>query len=145
MDNITIRELKPEDSEAIADISEEITQTPVDTDFKRMVAEQAETSKNASFVADHDGKVVGYLISYMLPGSFGTDKSAWVAMLGVSPSFMGQGIGESLAMETFKLYKKEGIKNIYTSVRWDSTDLLSFFKRLGFDRSNFINLRKKID
>jgi hypothetical protein len=27
-------------------------------------------------------------------------------------------------------------------VRWDSTDMLSFFKTLGFDRSNFINLRK---
>jgi ribosomal protein S18 acetylase RimI-like enzyme len=145
VDNINIRKLKAEDSDAIADISEDITQTPVDSNFKRMVAEQAEKSQNASFVADIEGKVVGYLISYMLPGSFGTDKSAWVAMLGVSPIFMGQGIGESLATETFGFYKKEGIKNIYTSVIWDSTDLLSFFKRLGFDRSNFINLCKKID
>jgi ribosomal protein S18 acetylase RimI-like enzyme len=57
---------------------------------------------------------------------------------------MGQGIGDSLAREIFKYCKKAGIENIYTSVRWDSTDLLSFFKTLGFDRSNFINLRKKL-
>jgi len=145
VDNITIRKLKAEDSEAIADISEDITQTPVDTDFKRMVAEQAQKSQNASFVAVLEGAIVGYLISYILPGSFGTDKSAWVAMIGVSPRVMGQGIGENLAAETFKFYKKEGIKSIYTSVRWDSTDLLSFFKRIGFDRSNFINLRKEMD
>jgi hypothetical protein len=39
-------------------------------------------------------------------------------------------------------YQAQGVENVYTSVRWDSTDLLSFFKTLGFDRSNFINLRK---
>jgi ribosomal protein S18 acetylase RimI-like enzyme len=58
---------------------------------------------------------------------------------------MGRGIGESLAKEIFKIYKETGITSVYTSVRWDSTDLLSFFKTLGFDRSNFINLRKILD
>jgi N-acetylglutamate synthase-like GNAT family acetyltransferase len=72
-------------------------------------------------------------------------KSAWIATLGVDPTCMGQGIGESLAKEIFSYYKGQGIENVYTSVRWDSTDLLSFFKTLGFDRSNFINLRKVIE
>jgi ribosomal protein S18 acetylase RimI-like enzyme len=58
---------------------------------------------------------------------------------------MGRGIGASLAEEIFKFYRSKGIENVYTSVRWDSTDLLSFFKTLGFDRSNFINLRKIIN
>jgi N-acetylglutamate synthase-like GNAT family acetyltransferase len=71
-------------------------------------------------------------------------KSAWIATLGVDPNFMGQGIGASLAKEIFTYYKEHGIENVYTSVRWDSTDMLSFFKTLGFDRSNFINLRKII-
>ncbi|PIP35560.1 MAG: GNAT family N-acetyltransferase, partial [Desulfobacterales bacterium CG23_combo_of_CG06-09_8_20_14_all_52_9] len=39
----------------------------------------------------------------------------------------------------------EGIHNVHTSVQWDSTDLLSFFKTLGFNRSNFINLSKTLD
>ena len=55
---------------------------------------------------------------------------------------MGQGIGAALAEEIFGVYRTRGIENVYTSVRWDSTDMLSFFKTLGFDRSNFINLRK---
>jgi ribosomal protein S18 acetylase RimI-like enzyme len=58
---------------------------------------------------------------------------------------MGMGIGARLAEEIFKYYKAQGIDKVYTSVRWDSTDLLSFFKTLGFDRSNFINLRKNIE
>jgi ribosomal protein S18 acetylase RimI-like enzyme len=58
---------------------------------------------------------------------------------------MGQGIGAQLSREVFKFYRAEGVHNVYTSVRWDSTDLLSFFKTLGFDRSNFINLRKMLE
>jgi N-acetylglutamate synthase-like GNAT family acetyltransferase len=75
---------------------------------------------------------------------FGIEKSAWIATLGVKPEYMGQGIGKNLAMKIFEYYKSEGIENVYTSVRWDSPDLLSFFKTMGFDRSNFINLRKSI-
>ncbi|MBW2436909.1 MAG: hypothetical protein JRF29_06500 [Deltaproteobacteria bacterium] len=47
-----------------------------------------------------------------------------------------------MARKIFEIYKAAGIENVYTTVRWDSTDLLSFFKTLGFDRSAFINLRK---
>jgi len=85
------------------------------------------------------------MISYILTAGFGIAKSAWIATLGVDPDFMGQEIGASLAEEIFSYYKTQGIENVYTSVRWDSTDLLSFFKTLGFDRSNFINLRKIIE
>jgi N-acetylglutamate synthase-like GNAT family acetyltransferase len=72
-------------------------------------------------------------------------RSAWIATMGVDPDFMGQGIGARLAKEIFAFYRAKGIDNVYTSVRWDSTDMLSFFKTLGFDRSNFINLRKVLD
>ena len=41
--------------------------------------------------------------------------------------------------------QKEKINEIYTAARWDAVDILSFFKSIGFDRSNFINLRKELD
>jgi hypothetical protein len=50
-----------------------------------------------------------------------------------------------MARKIFEVYKAAGIEKVYTSVRWDSTDLLSFFKTLGFDRSAFINLKKAIN
>jgi ribosomal protein S18 acetylase RimI-like enzyme len=144
VNDFLIRELRVEDADAIRNILASITQAPVDTDFKRIVEEEARKEGNASFVAETQGRVVGYMISYILTGSFGMEKSAWIALLGVDPKFMGQGIGKRLAEEVFGFYEREGIDNIYTSVRWDSTDLLSFFKTLGFDRSNFINLRKAL-
>ena len=144
MDNVLIRRLRVEDSDDISRIQESITQTPVTDDFKRDIEDHARKVEEASFVAELQGRVVGYMISYILTGGFGMEKSAWIALLGVDPKFMGQGIGKRLAEEIFKFYVESGINNIYTSVRWDSTDLLSFFKTLGFDRSNFINLRKAL-
>jgi len=96
-------------------------------------------------VAELDGTVAGFMISYIMTLGFGIEKSAWIATLGVNPKYMGQGIGAQLSREVFKFYQAEGVHNVYTSVRWDSTDLLSFFKTLGFDRSNFINLRKVLE
>ena len=144
MKNITIRTLAADDVKDISRIYAAITQKTVGKDFKRIIKEQSLIEKNAFFVAESEGKVVGYMISYILSGGFGLKKSAWIAQLGVDPKYMGQGIGDSLAREIFKFCKKTGIQDIYTSVRWDSTDLLSFFKTLGFDRSNFINLKKKL-
>ena len=145
MDKVQIRKLHKEDAHEISRIYAAITRQAVDSDFMRIVEAHARRHDEACFVAEHEEEVVGFMISYILTAGFGMTKSAWIATLGVDPNFMGKGIGASLAKEIFKYYKAQGIENVYTSVRWDSTDMLSFFKTLGFDRSNFINLRKKIE
>ena len=145
MDNFQIRRLRVEDADEITRIFAEITRRPVEPDFKSVVEEHARSKEEACFVAEHQGRVVGFMISYILTAGFGETKSAWIATLGVNPNFMGQGIGTSMAQKIFEIYKAAGIENVYTTVTWDSTDMLSFFKTLGFDRSKFINLRKAID
>jgi len=142
VDKVLIRHLQKNDADDITRIYADITMKPVDPDFKRVVEEHAQREDQACFVAEQDGTVVGFMISYILTAGFGMPKSAWIATLGVDPNCMGRSIGASLAKEIMKHYQAQGVENVYTSVRWDSTDLLSFFKTLGFDRSNFINLRK---
>jgi ribosomal protein S18 acetylase RimI-like enzyme len=144
VDKVQIRRLRKEDADEISRIYAAITLQAVDQDFKKVVEDHAQREEEACFVAEREGKVVGFMISYILTAGFGMAKSAWIATLGVDPKFMGQEIGANLAEEIFKYYKSRGIENVYTSVRWDSTDMLSFFKARGFDRSNFINLRKII-
>lgn len=145
MDNMLIRRMKPGDADEISRIYGAITQKPIQADFKKLVKEHALRTEDACFVAELDGQVVGFMVSYIMTLGFGIEKSAWIATLGVTPRHMGQGVGAELAREVFRYYQAEGIHNVYTSVRWDSTDLLSFFKTLGFDRSNFINLRKVLE
>jgi len=143
--NLQIRKIKAEDASDIGSIQAAITKSPTNIDFRQIIEDQVRKDEDVSFVAEIDGRVVGYMISYIVFGGFGLEKGAWIATLGVDPKFMGQGIGKRLAEEILEAYRKKGINDIYTSVRWDSVDLLSFFKTLGFDRSNFINLRKELD
>jgi len=145
VENLEIRRIQVGDAADISKIQSAITQSPATIDFRHIIEDQIRKGEDASFVAVIRGKVVGYMISYIVFGGFGLEKGAWIATLGVDPKFMGQGIGKKLAEAILAVYREKGINDIYTTVRWDSVDLLSFFKTLGFDRSNFINLRKDLE
>ncbi|MFO7708486.1 MAG: GNAT family N-acetyltransferase [Desulfobacterales bacterium] len=145
MENIRIRRLQLEDAGEISRIYAAITRKPISDDFRHVVEEHARRQKDVCLVAEAGGRIVGFMISTILTAGFGMAQSAWIATMGVDPDVMGQGIGARMAEEIFASYRAQGIDNVYTSVRWDSTDMLSFFKTLGFDRSNFINLRKVLN
>ncbi len=145
MENVRIRKIRPDDAADISRIQTAITQSPAAVDFRSILEDQVRKGEDASLVAEINGKVVGYMISYTVFGGFGLERgAAWIATLGVYPKYMVQGISKRLANEILAICEGKGITDIYTSVRWDSVDLLSFFKALGFDRSDFINLRKDL-
>ncbi|MBW1690240.1 MAG: GNAT family N-acetyltransferase [Deltaproteobacteria bacterium] len=145
MEDIVIRRLQARDADDIVRIRKAITKEPSTEEHRNVIAYEADKDDRVSFVAEHKEKVVGYMIAYIIYGGFGLEKSAWIGVFGVDPKYMGSGIGKRLAKEIFEVITARGIRNIFTSVRWDSTDLLSFFKSLGFDRCEFINLKKSID
>lgn len=145
MQNLIIRNLEVRDSDDIFRIHGAITKELNAIDYHKMVKEEVKKENKVSFVAELDGKVVGFIITYILYGAFGLQKSAWIGLFGVEPKYMGSGIGKRMARRVFDELTKMNIKNIFTSVKWDSVDLLSFFKSLGFDRCEFINLKKVMD
>ena len=144
MNDLKIRELEAGDVEAIGRIQATITKDDEMVEFNQQIKNQIDQPEKFSFVAEMDGKVVGFMISQLIFGGFGIRKSAWVTLMGVDPEFMGQRIGRQLAEEMFRVFRENNVKDVYSSVLWDSTDLLSFFKTLGFERSRFINLYKKL-
>ena len=66
MENIQIRRLIKEDVDQISRIYADITMNDVDPDFKRVVEDHARSDDEACFVAESDGKVVGFMISYII-------------------------------------------------------------------------------
>ena len=143
-DKVLIRKIELADADQISEIQSSITNTAAGIDFRRIIEQQLQRDEGIGYAAEVGGRVVGFMISSFVYGGFGLDKSAWITNFGVHPDFMAKGIGKSLANELFKAYKQKGIKNIFSAVPWDSVDILSFFKTLGFDRSSLINLRKDL-
>jgi len=143
LENLNIRRLKATDAEAVANIYYAISQEPQEKGFDRVITDEVLRYENAvGFVAEIDDRLIGYIITYSPSVGFGLSRSAWIALLGVLPDYMGQGIGKKMAEAVFKFYGDRGIHTVYTTVRWHQTDLLSFFRTLGFDQSDFINLRR---
>ena len=108
MNNLIIRKLKKEDAKDVSRIFVAITKAKLNIDYTRFVKEQVQREEDASFVAELEGKTVGFMISNIISSGFGLlNKSAWIVMLGVDPEFMGQGIDSRLAQEIFKASRKK--------------------------------------
>lgn len=143
--SIKIRKMDINDLDPVLHIQEIITKTKISP--KKIVYWREHVLKDSSLnlVAVDGDQVVGFIISEITTNSFGLDQSGWIKIIGVHPKYMGTGIGQSLFTHLFQQFKKKKINEIYTAARWDSVDLLSFFKSVGFNRSNFINLYKKLN
>ena len=140
-----IRKLTARDLPQVVAIQGIIIRQEVTAEKIAVLKEHIKKEGNISLVAVADQKVVGFMISELMTNSFGLDQGGWIKNVGVLPQYMGKGIGQSLAKHLFDAYRRKGINEIFTASRWDWGDLLSFFKSLGFERSNFINLYKKLD
>lgn len=144
MTSIQIRQLELKDKKAIFEIQETITKHKADKDWGQLVEGYIKNSGDTSLVAELDNKVVGFMLGDIKVYGFGAPRSGWIEVIGVHPRHMGRGVGKKLGHELIRIFKNKKVKHIFTSVRWDSGDLLAFFKSIGFDRSDFINLEKKI-
>jgi ribosomal protein S18 acetylase RimI-like enzyme len=143
--DIKIRKIEAEDVPEIVSIQESILQKKISKKWIQMVEGHLKKEEALGFVALKDGHVVGFIIGEIKGEGFGLEQSGWIEVVGVHPRQMGIGIGRILAEKLFSFFRKKGIHDIHTSVRWDAGDMLSFFKAIGFDRSPFINLRRHLD
>jgi GNAT superfamily N-acetyltransferase len=144
-EGIKARRIKAGDVPQIVAIQESIRQKKVSPKWVRMVRSYLEKPDRIGFVALKGDRVVGFIIGEIKGEGFGLEQSGWINWVGVHPREMGTGIGKALSERIFDYFRKEGVKDIYTAVRWDAGDMLSFFKSIGFDRSTFINLTKRLE
>ena len=100
-------------------------------------------SPKTCLVAVKNNNVAGFIIGGVKEWGFGVEHSGWIEMIEVDPKQMGKGIGKSLAEALINYFKNKKIKKVYTTVEWDSGDLIAFFISVGFDKSSFINLEYK--
>jgi ribosomal protein S18 acetylase RimI-like enzyme len=146
MKGINVRPMKEEDINQTAEIHRsvvregfgQVTKYPIEDLFKSFIKKSPKTC----IVAEKDNRVVGFVVGSIREWVFGVERSGWIEMVEVDPRFMGMGVGKNLGDALIKIFKNEGIKEVYTTVEWDSGDLIAFFKSIGFDKSSFINLER---
>lgn len=139
-----IRPARESDVAGIVKIQEAVTRRKVSGEFGKKVRGYVRKKNGLSLVADVDGRAVGYVIGDVKSWGFGVEESGWVEMVGVHPESMGMGLGKKLGQALLRNFRSKGVGTVYTTVRWDWGDMLAFFKSLGFERTDFINLEKNL-
>jgi L-amino acid N-acyltransferase YncA len=149
MKDITIRPMGENDISQAADIHRKVVREGltqgIDYAIEDLFKSFIKKSPKTCIVAEKDERVTGFIIGAIKEWGFGVERSGWVEMIEVDPKLMGKGIGKSLGEALICHFKSEGIKEVHTTVEWDSGDLIAFFKSIGFDKSSFINLKYKSD
>ncbi len=141
---VSIREMTARDIPHIRKIQETITKKKVPKRWLKDLRHHITNNRKESLVAVYDKDVAGFLIGNIKTMEYGLEKAGWIVALGVDPKYMGSGVGKAMGIKLISHFKSEGCKSVYTSVKWDWTDLLAFFKSIGFRRSEFINLERRI-
>lgn len=145
MNGVTIRRITAKDIPQVIEIQESIIKKKVSKAWVQSIEAHLKKQDVVGFVYLRESQVMGHIIGEIKGPGFGLEQSGWIVVVGVDPRYMGEGIGKVLAKKLFEYFIKKGIKNIYTAVTWDAVDMLSFFKSIGFDRSDFINLGKRLE
>jgi ribosomal protein S18 acetylase RimI-like enzyme len=144
MRDVNVRPMEKKDIPQASDIHRKVMREGLGQDMNYVIedlfASFIEKTPKTCLVAEKNNRVVGFIVGCIKEWGFGVERSGWIEMIEVDPGLMGEGIGKTLGEALIRLFTDQGIKEVYTTVKWDSGDLISFFKSIGFDKSGFINL-----
>jgi len=137
----TIREFRAEDIEALTDIYNwYISETTITFDLKTYTLQQrrekwlshyALAGRHRLFVADRDGKAIGYASSSQLRVKAAYDPSVETSIYLEKGSHQ-QGIGSLLYERLFAQLKQEDVHRIYAGVTLPNEASLAFHKKFDF-------------
>jgi len=144
MAEFTIRRMQQEDIDEIIRIQEVIIGKKVAGSWGGSLEHYITTDSKSCLVAVIKRKtkdtIIGFIVGDIKTWGFGLRQSGWIEIIGIHPKHMGKGVGDALGRRLLNYFKRMEVDGVYTVVRWDSGDLLSFFKSIGFDQSGFLNL-----
>ena len=140
-ERIVVRKLAKNDVDDLLRI-EEALGGEVSDDLRNSIIEYLGSSNSLTNLgAELDGRLIGFIIGELKLWEFGEKRPVgWIKELGVDPEFQGRGVGVALGRELLQYFSSRGVGIVKTLVEWDSGDVISYFRTLGFKKGSQIVL-----
>lgn len=120
---IKVRKFRIEDMPEVLEIEKRSFKNPYDIQtFLYLWAVEPE----GFFVAEVDGKVVGYVIASSRKGE--------IVSIAVMPELRRRGIGRRLMKEAMGYLERKGVKRVELMVRIGNVGAIKFYEGLGFKK-----------
>jgi ribosomal protein S18 acetylase RimI-like enzyme len=110
---------------------------------KEMVASQIGGRRDLSFVATFEGHLVGFILARIEYLGIPIKEVCAIQAIAVEPKYQRQGIGSLLISELKSTCESKGIPTMRAFVSENDSKLMNYFERLGFHRSDIINLEQR--
>ena len=88
------------------------------------------------------GRLNGEIIATCMVGYEG--HRGWINYLAVSPKYRRHGFGTQIMQEAEKKLRQAGSPKINLQVRTSNTDVIEFYKAIGFKEDNVISMGKRL-
>ena len=142
--SVTVRRMRTQDAEAVLRINEKITGTPHEAQWESKIIDHLSGNPLGCLVAEEGEKIVGFIFGDIRGWEFAIPKSGWIEIVGVDPEHQGKGVARALIEKLHVYFRNHNVARVMTMVDWNDGGLVSFFRRLGFERSEFIILDKEV-
>ncbi|HSM00294.1 MAG TPA: GNAT family N-acetyltransferase [Candidatus Limnocylindria bacterium] len=142
--SVTVRRMRTQDAEAVLRINEKITGTPHEAQWESKIIDHLSSHPLGCLVAEAEGIVVGFILGDIRGWEFAIPKSGWIEIVGVDPKYQGKGVARTLIEKLHVYFRNHNVERVMTMVNWNDGGLVSFFRTLGFERSEFIILDKEV-
>ncbi|NIO16057.1 MAG: GNAT family N-acetyltransferase [Deltaproteobacteria bacterium] len=139
-----VRKMTVNDVAAVLSIDEKITGEPHEAQWESRILDHITSNPLGCLVAEVDGQVAGFIISDIRGWEFGIPKCGWIEIVGVDPDMRMRGVARALIDGLADFFKMNGVSDVKTMIDWNDGGLVSFFRALGFGRSEFIVLEKEL-
>lgn len=113
--------------------------------FGDITAATPGTSPDLSFVAEADGRVVGFSINRLTSLMVPLTEVCIIHAILVHPEYQGRGIGSELIRALLDHCQREGVGTVRALIPEDNEELQVLFQRHGFQRSRTANFDKTFD
>jgi ribosomal protein S18 acetylase RimI-like enzyme len=130
---VKIRRLTRNDVDMV--ISREWAEIPE----KQMVYSQRGGPLDASFLAEYEGHLVGFVLGRLLYVGRPMIGVCQLNLIAVRPDYQHQGIASMLLDKLQSHCQEQGIQTIRALVHQDNTGLKNYLNKAGFNPSGFIN------
>ncbi len=130
---VRIRPLQDYDLGGIVALDEKISGNYRPDIWETRLSYYMRRDPEGSYVAESDGRVVGFMLGEVRSGEFGLEEPCgWIESLGVDPSCRGRSVGRRLAEEILRTFGERGATRVRTLVSDDMKEIRSFFDSIGF-------------
>jgi ribosomal protein S18 acetylase RimI-like enzyme len=143
--SVTVRRMRTQDAEAVLRIDEKITGSPHEAQWEARIIDHVTGNPLGCLVAEADGKIVGFILGEIRGWEFAIPKSGWIEIVGVDPEFQGRGVAKALIEKLNVYFQNHNVEKVRLMVNWNDGGLVSFFRAVGFERSEFIILEKGVE